>query len=590
MNVNLRFLDSTDRKVIAILCALPLAMAAVNDSWLYTVSGWLDPWYNVGYFIHYNDPTFLNDYYKIARLSWIIPGYIIYYLFNPLVANFILHIGALILSTCSLYLGLKRSLNARAAFIAAAMLTVYFPFHGSGGWDYQTTPSGAYYLIAFALISYAAQSPSRNRLLFLAGLSLGATLHANVLFINLIPLLVAHYLTLIYVSKYQPIDRRLLISGGVNVALGILAITVLLGTINYLVGRDFIFFKILFRIVTTYVADVGNMKQWWLPWSSLWFALPVHFSYLAAPFSVFCVSIAALIRFAGTRTSKNLVAISLIGQFVLVVTIWIFWQSIGHVALQPDYFAYPLIPAMFCAVGGIASLVDRPDQDRAPALFLSLFAFVLALPLSASPAFLKLSTNPAILFLLISLSTALAVLLLMRKRLETGVLLLSALLFGFANYQSARTSGGEAIYGFNQSCKSNRQIFEGLISANQFFSQYVTNVAKIAVWWDKSEVLRSEPDCSRGIVPIAMSMTSFGSTYLAPPWDGMPAIANLPDTSLKLNVGSFIAIPTNNGALVEQMMARYKEAGIMLSLAGKTVIRSRPTDFSLYLLAVQSSK
>jgi hypothetical protein len=44
-------------------------------------------------------------------------------------------------------------------------------------------------------------------------------------------------------------------------------------------------------------------------------------------------------------------------------------------------------------------------------------------------------------------------------------------------------------------------------------------------------------------MPVVASMTSFGSNYLTPPWSGMPAIADLPDASLKLASGSFIAIP-----------------------------------------------
>ena len=164
--------ERSDRAARLVLLLTPIILSLINDSWLYTKIGWLDPWYNVAYFLHYDDPNFLNWYYKIARLSWIIPGYVIYSVFTPLVANYILHMGALVLSTLALYSGLRRLFGVDVAFLTAALLTVYVPFHGSGGWDYQTTPSGAYYLLTFAILTHAALArESRGRLLLLSGVT-----------------------------------------------------------------------------------------------------------------------------------------------------------------------------------------------------------------------------------------------------------------------------------------------------------------------------------------------------------------------------------------------------------------------------------
>ena len=79
-----------------LLAAIPLAMSIVNVNWLFTPIGSIDPWVNVGYFLHYSDPTFLNSYYKIARLSWIIPGFAAYQVFSPVVASYVLHVGCLL--------------------------------------------------------------------------------------------------------------------------------------------------------------------------------------------------------------------------------------------------------------------------------------------------------------------------------------------------------------------------------------------------------------------------------------------------------------------------------------------------------------
>src|SRR5580704_9248226 len=74
-----------------LLASIPIAMSIVNSDWLYTSIGFLDPWVNVGYFLHYSDPEFGAGYYKAARLSWIIPGFIAYHVFQPVVANYVLH-------------------------------------------------------------------------------------------------------------------------------------------------------------------------------------------------------------------------------------------------------------------------------------------------------------------------------------------------------------------------------------------------------------------------------------------------------------------------------------------------------------------
>ena len=40
--------------------------------WLYSPAGWLDPWVYLGFALNYLDPTFFDDYYKSARLPWIL--------------------------------------------------------------------------------------------------------------------------------------------------------------------------------------------------------------------------------------------------------------------------------------------------------------------------------------------------------------------------------------------------------------------------------------------------------------------------------------------------------------------------------------
>jgi hypothetical protein len=579
----------SNRYALGLLAAIPIMMSLFNDNWLYTQVGWLDPWYNVAYFLHYSDPTFLNDYYKISRLSWIIPGYVIYLLFNPLVANYLLHVGSLFISSSALFLALRKLFNVEVAFVSSALLSVYVPFHGSGGWDYQTTPSGAYYLVAFALVTYAPFACAATmRLLFLVGLSMGAALHANILFINMVPLLLVQYLSVLYGRQLGKPTLLLVLNACAVVMAGILAITVLLGLINVLVGRDFVFFKVMFTIVTTYVADVGNMKQWWLPWSSMWFTTAAHFSYLTVPFAVTICGVLLLVWNILGGSKRDIVAISLVAQFIAAVALWLIWQTAGHVALQPNYFAYPLIPVMFAAIGGLAATGNgrsRQPKTASMVYMLPAFAVLLALPLIVNVALP--SGSPRFIWAVIFFAALSTIACLLLRRFGWVVFFAAALLFGIGNHQTAVATGAQGTYAYRAPCNDARSLYQGLIDANRFLSGYVENVIKVYVWWQQGEVLDGGNGCKRELYQFGASMTSFGSHYLAPPWNGMPSIKDLPDTSFALQQGSFVAVPTSSENNIEELIKRYKAKGISLSLAGKTTIRTKPANFMLYLLAVR---
>ena len=212
-------LPITDLQNCLLLAAIPIAMSIVNSSWLYSPIGWIDPWVNVAYFLHYSDPTFLNWYYKIARLSWIIPGFVAYQVFQPIVANYALHIGCLIASVTFFYLTVARLLGSRIAFATAVCLVIFTPFHGSGGWDYQNAGAGAYYILAFYLLTAGSLSGNMRTFVW-AGAAYTAALHCTLGFVNLAPILVIHSLTT-YRHKFGQLPSpRLLTKGALWFFLG----------------------------------------------------------------------------------------------------------------------------------------------------------------------------------------------------------------------------------------------------------------------------------------------------------------------------------------------------------------------------------
>lgn len=359
--------DSLRRHAIPILCLslLPILVGLISDDWLYTGVEYLDPWYNVGLFDHYADPQFLSGHYKESRLSWLAPGYYLYKGIGPLAANFVLHLGALIAAVVFVYLTLARLVSRNAAILVAGMLCAYYPFHGSGGWDYQTTPSGAYYALTLYLLTVAAQSAKPAGWLVGAGAAFAATFHADILFVNMAPGLAAHYLVIARPAK--PFK-----AAGLAAAwglLGFVTLTQVLCFVAWSVGRDPLFFKPIVEIVFNYTLDPQTtMGAWWRPWSEGWILLPWVAAYLLP---LAAVVLAGVVWLAGQalrlripadrRPSADPVRIMLIGQYLFVFALWIIWQSLGHTALQPDYFAYPLIIPAFMALGALVGRTGWPQ-------------------------------------------------------------------------------------------------------------------------------------------------------------------------------------------------------------------------------------
>ncbi|KAB0269710.1 hypothetical protein [Microvirga brassicacearum] len=344
---------------ILLLIAVPVLLGLRNPGWLYTPIGYLDPWYNVGYFLHYGDPNFLPGHYKESRLSWIAPGYALYSLLGPTAANFVLHVGALTSSAVFVYLTLARLVSRKSGLIVAALLTAYYPFHGSGGWDYQTTPSGAYYALTLYLLTRASQSARPINWLVATGMAFGATFHANIIFVNMVPVLAAQYLAV----GRQHRNLKGIIQAASWSLLGFVLVTLVLCLIAWSVGRRAAFFWPIVEIVFNYTRDPSNMKAWWSPWSSLWFLRPEAFVYLILPASILVASVIWLMGLMKGRSANlrpdTLVPVALVAQYVFLALLWIVWQSFGHVALQPDYFAYPLIIPAFIALGVLIQPVDK---------------------------------------------------------------------------------------------------------------------------------------------------------------------------------------------------------------------------------------
>ncbi len=570
-----------------LLAMIPIVMSIINSSWLYTQIGWLDPWYNVGYFLHYDDPQFLNSYYKVARLSWIIPGFVTYDIFQAIVAGYILHMGCLVVSTLFFYLTVTQLFGPIIAFATAACFVIFVPFHGSGVWDYQNAPAGAYYIMAFYLLTLALTSKKTRTLLIGAGAAYAAAVHASTSFVNMAAVLAVHFLVMYRHQFAQLPSWRSILGTGLWFLSGAVILTTLLGVVNLAVGRDFLFFNVLLEFVISRVQDSRSQAQWWLPWSNQWYLQIPYLRYLSLIVAVF-IGCTISVILAIARGRANAIALSLQAEYLFIGILWLIWQSLGHTALQPDYFAYPIYPVMFFAIAGIAAnWQGTGSRSQNTILYYAFLAVIvlIALPFPFVSITLLEWTRPHVGFVLIALPL-LVVGLFTSSKGRSAVILAAVFAFSAMNgFAAAATEHIMDLYRWRSPCSEGGSVTAELVESNIFLTRFVPHPENLFVWWNQTEVLRSSRGCKMAVAEFAASMTSFGLQYLAPPWKGMPGADELPATSITAITGANkIAVPTANYESVERLVAHYEQAGAPLEMEGHTIVRTSQFSFDLYVL------
>lgn len=254
---------------VLFILALIAVQFFINDSWAYSVIGWLDSWYYVGYAFHYPDPSFFNDYYKASRLPWILTEFVVRSTVRGYLSIWLIHLLTLGLGSVGLYWLLLRCLDRSAALFGAALFATFTFSHAIGGADYHTEFSGALFALTWFLAVRAPLQAGNGVLaLGLVGAAAALTVHTNVVFANFAPTVAAHwYLTTRQRQPGNPPVGRFL---ACTIA-GALVATAVLGLVNAAVGRGFFFFMKQFNLALSFVSNPANQKPFWSPWSSGFF-------------------------------------------------------------------------------------------------------------------------------------------------------------------------------------------------------------------------------------------------------------------------------------------------------------------------------
>lgn len=430
------FFQSFDEKYFYyfLLALIPFVLMISSTEWMFTYLGNLDSPPYIGYSLHYADPSFHNWYYKIARMPWVLYQFLSYHMFGSLYSAYFIQISCLLIAVFFVYSALIRIFSSLSAFFGSSFLGLLTLFHGSGGADYNNTLAGPLYAVSYYLFLRAIHE-SKPRLYFLFGVFIALTIHTNITFLNLLPGL----LFLWYGLERDSFKKNELIKAVKYACYGGVAITLLLSLIQLSVGRTPFFFLSLFKVSFSYIfIDTAPQLQWWQPWSSFWF-LKMEFHYIVLYLVSGLICLMTLVtdlcrnRFrinSAFLTKQNII----LTHYVLSFLIYIVWQTMGHTALQPDYFPYVLIIPM---VSAIAALFDdvRLKKGLLTGFILPIFIIVcFAVPLIFETGARAMIANLPTSFVSTKIIIyVLAFMFLIFAKKYRSLLILSVLLFSIGN-------------------------------------------------------------------------------------------------------------------------------------------------------------
>ena len=178
----------------AILSALPLALLAVGPNWIVSTL-FNDPWIYFGYYLDLpaHLKTFDGLYYG-NRLSAILPGWLVYKILPPVVADVTLHLGLYYASLFAFHEILGRTVGRRSALLAAVLLGTNPFYLDAVGHDYVDGFGIVYSLLSILCLTIAAGSPRWRIFMFCAGICASAMVVAFLTSVLLVPFSIAFYI------------------------------------------------------------------------------------------------------------------------------------------------------------------------------------------------------------------------------------------------------------------------------------------------------------------------------------------------------------------------------------------------------------
>lgn len=347
------------------LGTLPLILTLALPDWMYSQIDYIDAWVYHGFFRHmetYSATMFPGTYYG-SRLGWIVPGFVSYHLFQPVIANIVLHVVFYGIAVGSLYAIVRRVAGASNALFTACAFGLYLPAVRSLGSDYV---DGA--VITYALLAAAVGSRGVERqqlgLTFASGMATGAMMHSNIGAAFMLPSIVIWLVP----SQRELWRSTSLRRHAATWTLGIVACTILLSIVSLAAGGRWDFFLQSVR----WMQEIGLQNPWDVTGMS-WVGLS---PWVFLPAATLVASVIVLARATEWRV-EQLRAFGAVAVLALVFAAWDFLGP-GALLYYPSYASW-LIPWTFVVIGGVLVPIITSARKDSAALLITIVILAMSL-------------------------------------------------------------------------------------------------------------------------------------------------------------------------------------------------------------------
>lgn len=445
------------------LLAFPLLLIVINRNWIFTpATNYMpDPWFYLAYFRYFDTyaPVFPSTAsYFVERLTWNVPGFYIYQLFPPLIANYVLHLIVYYVAVFSLYGTLRLLFNQKTALASALLMSGYPWFLRSVGWDYSDGAGVAHMLLLIYLMTLVHFSEKHRLLLLLAGGAFASLLITNLFWITFTPGWIVYFLVLNFHSRKFKLGQ--LVLSVAYFLFGMLILAALIALYYQQITGDFVFLKNSIMAAISFTDNATNVKNVRFIYGHMrpyWHVLPAILALVAAW------------RAAAVKLQRQHYAfVAIFLQFLLVYAWLIFWHfhSIPLLIIFP-YSSFAL-PSIFLLLGGIISDVLESMPEQKFWRYLLRMIFLISLPFALVrifPDIEGLMGNP---FLIASVGLVLLAMLMVR--LPRVSFLTITTLFALVFYLV-----GEKAYVYDANPDKWRDHYESIIRASDVIDEHFPN-------------------------------------------------------------------------------------------------------------------
>ena len=524
-----RRFPSSHLVMAALLATLaPLVLLIANRDWFFSPEGFLDPWQYVGFFRLYEDLDYSPEDYKLARLPWILVGYGITRSAPTMAAAYLLH-GIFLCALPLTLFGATYALLKRISLAGVLAMCVgfYTHAHGSGGWDYHNTPSGPLYLATLWVAVLPSSLGGGAAALTLAGALAALTAHTNITMVSLFPALIYLHLVASREENGRWPSGRMLFARIGWAFVGALLATAVLGGINWMVGRDFVFFTGLARKVVSFLTGPPAGR----PFSeSQWVLTSGYLALLAAIFVSGIVSLARGRR--ATRDENREVPRALIIQFLGVAICAIAGQSLGQPLLDwGDNLVYALNLSAFLAVAGLLWRAWPESLERSWALTTAAAGAALAICLVGSaPGLSRVAALLAPSIVLTGSIVFVAAVAAHLWRPSVAAIWWFVALFAIGNRLVATSPQS---YAADDPCKVQPAIYSAIVDAASRLVSIDPVYRRVAIWFDENELISPLPGCPVRLGSMGYSIQSMTSMASVTKPFPMPAVDDVPEQAIR---------------------------------------------------------